>query len=196
MKKLLIKIFIINILCLVFPIQETNAFYNQQAPKSHYYTKGERIRWSDTSNLKIYIENHPKKEIVKQGFLLWEKAIPNVHFTFTNNVFIANIRCAFKERIVSISAQGITKYQCETTDASGICYFKSPVYIDIATINPNSKKEISDEEFLKVAAHEMGHALGITRHSNDANDIMSLSTTKNTMQITNRDINTFYEVYK
>ena len=89
---------------------------------------------------------------------------------------------------------GITKYT-ELKLVNGKRYF-SHVDIEVSLTNYNGG-EFTDKNLQAIALHEIGHALGITYHSDNLNDIMYKSTDsyKNTT-ISKRDLNTLKETYR
>ena len=49
---------------------------------------------------------------------------------------------------------------------------------------------------MRIALHEIGHALGINGHSSDSKDIMFMSVDKNQTTLSRRDVETLKALYK
>jgi predicted Zn-dependent protease len=69
--------------------------------------------------------------------------------------------------------------------------------VDISIVTKDfSGKAIADEEIRRVCLHEVGHALGLHRHSSNNFDIMFFSETKaGSPALTQRDRNTMARLY-
>lgn len=171
--------------------------YAQTTDKGSYINDiGKGVRWENYSNIKIYIENEPNLDyLYEQAFDTWGNAIPYFGFTYVNNKEEADIICSFVDEFFDTKA-GVTKYANNLKIINGKRYFNRPVYIEVskATIQ---KRQFTNDEILSTMIHEVGHALGITGHSKNINDVMYFSTDSyQNSSISQRDINTIDEIYK
>lgn len=148
--------------------------------------------WVNPKAIKVYVENSSKSYILENAFNIWDKALRNdLNFIFTSNKSEADISIDYVDSLNG-SAVGMT-YPSHI-EIQGKIYLHK-VDISIAKKDPTGFNQ-TDAQLLKVALHEIGHAIGILGHSNSINDIMYYSTasTKNTSPSL-RDIDSVNKLY-
>ena len=167
-------------------------------------------RWAKSKfPLKVYIQNsstaHGFKpifaDLVKESFVAWYKASDRkTPFKFLSQTekSKADITLVWtdkrlrstndkKERLKA----GLTTSQ---TTLSG--EIKSAI-IQIRTLNPFSKKAITEDRIKSTCLHEIGHALGLNGHSTNHSDIMYMGTAKRQLPaLTKRDQATIKKLYE
>lgn len=128
------------------------------------------------------------EEILRAAFQEWEsKSNSKIHFRYVNEP-PADITCQFVETIPKQepSVAGLTNYQT------------SPHHMDSASIllrTTSSIAPITDELMRIICLHEIGHALGLVRHSLDPHDVMYPFLSRQT-NLSTRDINTIRLLYE
>lgn len=169
-----------------------------------YATPNGRRRWPPTAMpLKVFI-NHgnnckgfvPEFETALiNSFLTWQNATRGVlRFVPVDNPRVADIECAWTDstKKLSLAAEG-GEARIETCGAA--IYH---VTITLLTRIPDEPSDRLTVSLLQgISLHEIGHALGLDGHSDNAQDIMYCSTNPNVEhpQLTQRDINTLYLLY-
>ncbi len=151
--------------------------------------------WEHPSNIKVYIKGNTGKELILQNaFQIWDKYQGKIHFSFVKDETKADITCYYVDRLSGKEA-GVTKFQT-ITRSNGKKYFVKAI-VEIARNKSTTGGKYTDAELLSVTLHEVGHAIGITSHSDNINDIMYYSTaTYRNSTLSNRDINTVRKLYK
>lgn len=158
-----------------------------------FASDGALKKWS-TFPVKVYIQPKKQSEDVKKAFNQWQEQTNNlVSFNFAKSIKGAQITVDFKDKLESTS-----------TKESYIAGFSKPYYkgnsivkseIHILTIDPDTKKDIPDNDIYFSALHEIGHSLGFKGHSPDTNDVMAAQSTAAKLTLTKRDINTMNLLY-
>lgn len=167
-------------------------------------------RW-DVRPIKVYIPGGSyNSQLMKKAFLQWQTSTYSaVWFTFLgdNKKDDADITVYFVEKDTkcgNLSAIGCTHSR---TNQDGF-YTHVDLYIaskavyqlvgDDGTIATKTSL-ISAPQLYRVMLHEIGHAVGIHQHSNDAKSIMykySLTDVEIPQKLTNDDLNFVYKVYR
>lgn len=167
-------------------------------------------RWSLTRMpLKVYFEpadsvkNYDKafEGAVPKALDLWCKATDGkVSWTTTTDRTESNIEVVYTDdpaavsRTQSHSEAGVCEMKASGQKGAKIAGINHAV-IKLLTTNDNGKA-FTAAELEATSAHEVGHALGISGHSANPNDVMFFAATKNVKDgLTTRDANTLRCIY-
>ena len=148
--------------------------------------------WINPKKIKVYVEPVGKSHILENAFNIWDKAMrSDMNFVFVNDSNEADITIGYVEKLTGPKV-GITYSNYITIQGK---IYLSKTKVQVAKKDPTGFVQ-SDAALLKVALHEIGHAIGVLGHSNSINDIMYYSTasTKNTSPSL-RDIDTVNKLY-
>ncbi len=167
--------------------------------KGDYYSSLDAVtRWSNPTNLAVYIKGSgPKEQILKKAFYIWDEKTSTIRFRYVRTAQEADI-IAMIAPISQINKEskqtvGVTKFSYKMYLNKK--YFKT-AYIKVSYQDINSTN-LSNAEILAIALHEVGHSLGIISHSDNKNDIMYPDTSSyRIFSPSNRDINTLEKIYK
>lgn len=170
-----------------------------------YATPSGIRRWPpECMPLRVYINQGVKckgfepefQTVLINSFLTWQNVTHGMmRFLPVDKARDANIECKWTDSAdnVTLAAEaGEAKIQISN---NGIYH----VIITLLTRLPESPTEKLTPALLQqVSLHEIGHALGIEGHSDKAQDVMYCSTNPNVEhpQLTQRDINTLYLIYR
>jgi len=141
----------------------------------------------------VYVEPHPKAQIVYRAFAEWNKKTNNyAKFRFVNSEKqLPHFYVRFsgdKERDLGIErAVGLANSKTYRST-------KYNVIITIYTLHPNTDIKLSDKELYHVSLHEIGHALGLD-HTNDINDVMYPTTQSMVQTLSEGDLKQFWSIY-
>ncbi len=153
-------------------------------------TQGQIVKW-DKRNLKIYIEEGRHKNAVIRGVAEFKNTFSDIlTLTETHDKHLSDIEVTFESRPTAKPnslelGQTMPQYNNE-----GIIQ-KS--YMQLFTIHPITKKEITEDEIYATFLHEMGHAIGIVGHSQNPNDLMYASATRSSYS--GQDVSTVRAIY-
>jgi len=145
--------------------------------------------------IKVWIEHSDNNSNLRNAFYTWQSALyPVVSFEMVNSKSKADIIVVFED------ATGA----CSSIDAVGCTQTwrlrDNPKIIPKAkiTLSYFSKTgvRLSDSTLYGILVHEIGHALGLSGHSSNQNDIMYPTTDNYNTRPTRRDINTLKLLYK
>lgn len=140
--------------------------------------------------IKIWVQPHQYSNIVYQSFEEWARAGGGcLRFRSTSNEKIANIKVYFLDSIQGTKAAGVTHSQSIPNK------YTQGATIYISLINSLTKKPFNTNTIRKIATHEIGHALGISGHSSNRNDIMYPDTSIIGFYTSNRDYATIRKMY-
>lgn len=168
-----------------------------------YVTQEGRLRWSPQRKvLKVYAGNGStvkgfKKEYVgflKEAFKQWADASQGaVAFEFVNKPDKADVECAWTadpERAASRAEGGETRL----TYQHGLI---EHAVISVLTCDPSPDSPLGPNQVRVACLHEIGHALGLSGHSPDSQDIMYCSIPLADVKpaISTRDSQTLKRVY-
>jgi len=152
--------------------------------------------WKKPTNITVYIEDDPKKELFERAFTQWNGALDGtVYFKFIDTKDNADIRCSFVQKTKGDEGGFTDWYYYEEEKKK---YFQNS-NITVAKYSPLDGKIMSDDQVYSIILHEIGHALGISDHSPFKGDIMYFSTDSFLNEkgmISKRDINTIKKLYK
>ena len=172
LKKYIIIIFICIFYLIFFYINELS--FASEIPVD---IKNSSIKWSKL-NLNIYVEDN--SEMIKNLFIDWnDKSGKIFSFEFVNNKLNADIAVLYTD-------EDLSSYGAYTT------YFHSNDEILKVVINLPKKTFSNNRENnpinMFVIKHEIGHSLGLFKHSNNKKDIMYHIKTKENIDISPHDI--------
>lgn len=140
--------------------------------------------------IKVSVEEDRLRPEVKSAFRLWQKETGGlVQFQFVESAESAQIEVRFsKVRDAGVPAieGGHTRFR---DGVSG----RLKAWITIYTQNRGAV--LGDLEIKSIALHEIGHALGINGHSDQASDIMFLSLDRSRAGLSARDVATLKALY-
>ena len=151
-------------------------------------------RWSYFP-LSVYIQDHEKAPIVKRAFSTWESSTDGIaKFRFVSSEkYYPNIVVKFSENNPNTKGS-------QFENAVGLAHSYTPLgYYAKATItvwlkNPGNTSKLSDTQLYSISLHEIGHALGILRHSPLPQDIMYFQEHGQT-SLSENDILRFKKIY-
>ncbi len=136
------------------------------------------------------------ESILINSFLTWQNDTRGqIRFIPVNDPAQANIECRWTD-----SASGL-KLAAEAGDTQ-IYADRNNIYhaiITLLTCRPDIPAEkLTNNLVHQVCLHEIGHALGIDGHSDNAQDLMYCATDPNVelVEISQRDLNTLYLIYQ
>ena len=148
--------------------------------------------WINPQEIKVYIEDSSKKYIFEKAFTTWDKALrENLNFVFVKNKQDADITIAYTEKLEK-SQVGLAETSYITIQGKKYLH---KVGILISKTDFRGFVE-TDAELYKTTLHEIGHAIGIIGHSNNARDIMYPTRFDPTFAFpSKRDIETVEKIY-
>lgn len=169
-----------NYLTYVIPGGKVIHFASSRMPLRVYISSGLSVRgW-----------NAEMRQAVIEAMRAWQSA--------------SSGRISFSQTYTEASADIIVKWRKNFTDGIlgvspletvGNTIVRSD--LNLATCYPDSDTPIPLTELKAIAAHEMGHAIGIRGHSPDPNDIMFFSRSSGRQNtLSRRDINTIGMLYR
>ena len=162
--------------------------YNQD---DYYYWKS-----SEQQNLRIYVDTTVSDEfkpILQEGFDRWFRALgSSFGYTLVTDPAEAQIVVKMGPVVGSVAQTSII-----ATNTIPASLLSASITFDPAQLPPIASNR---GVIVALAAHEFGHALGISGgsaqgHSDDAADTMFPTVTINTINITPRDMNTLLNMY-
>ena len=160
---------------------------------------GQLVRWNpSTFPLYVYVEHNSDlpeyyDKTVKRAFAQWQKAGDGfITFKFTDIEDYSDIRCYFPNNYRSENdgqrmIAGVTKFE----------YNKDKLkyaQINFASYDMNNKFR-TESALYSTALHEIGHALGISGHSVNKEDVMYPVTQHTESKISKNDISTLKLIY-
>ncbi len=162
-------------------------------------------KWQKPYNIKVYIKGYGQKlAILKNAFSIWDSRLYSlVDFSYVDNEQDANIICFYvdtpdelnyKTQSANSDAVGLTTYQYDPNFSGVKRIQKATIKISLKS---NDRRNFTDKELLSITLHEIGHALGISDHSDNMGDIMYYSTDSYKIYTpSNRDVNTVKKIYR
>lgn len=160
---------------------------------------GKLVRWNpSTFPLQVFVEDKPDlpdyyNKTVKKAFAQWQDSSDDfITFNFTDIEEYADIKCYFPDDYHSENdgqrmIAGITNFNYKNDKLEY-------AWINFASYDMNNKFR-SEDALYSTALHEIGHALGISGHSINKNDVMYPVTKHTKTQISQNDINTLKLIY-
>lgn len=178
----------------------------------YYSDLDETLIWKNPRELKVHINpNDKNKELLKEAFRKWDYALSDVvNFIYTDDSMEAHITaqtdtaetvmeiCGIEE-VVGCARYEYSQYTFDNpitkkTHESKKFLDRVNVYVSEAY----DTHKFNDNEYVGIALHEIGHALGIGSHSQIQGDVMYATTSSYSQrsgEISNRDINTVKRIY-
>ena len=164
------------------------------------------VSWENPKNIKVYIpKNHKNSELVKQGFEEWLTVTEgNIGFDYIEDEESAEIKVVFQNKF---NEKQVEWYDLAIGQTYSSIYDAIPAKIAEMKIVIVERDNI-DGTYLKkdqlytTIIHEIGHALGLWRHSFDKNSVMYKSTNddddndEQQQKITQEDIQRLKKLYK
>ncbi len=163
-------------------------------------------RWASTfMPIKVYIYpvRHLKgflpeyESILISSFMTWQNDTHGaLRFIPVNDPTQANIECRWTDSLADL------KLAAEAGDTQIFGDRNNNIYhviITILTCRPDMPGEkLTTNLMHQVCLHEIGHALGIDGHSDNAQDVMYCATDPNVeiVEISQRDLNTLFLIYQ
>lgn len=165
---------------------------NAKAKDTGSYTQelSHRSKWTQMP-IRVWIQPSSYTASAKKAFDEWQtKSGGIVRFAYVDNQNAAKIKVSFVDKL-------------DTSDADKNIGFTTLKYVGNKNISADVKilrktqanLPKSNMEIYPVILHEIGHALGLSGHSKNNNDIMYPNDFTNDVHLSNRDINTLRAIY-
>ena len=149
-------------------------------------------RWTEPKNIKTYIPQHAKKELMKQAFAAWTRATGGkLVFRYINNPKEADIKVKFVRDIADVTGNNTTIGQTYHTSRGPVMISAE---ITISDRSPNGAAFRKDAVY-RVMVHEIGHAIGWFGHSEDTSSIMYYAKVNRNATITPADVKYIRNLY-
>lgn len=149
--------------------------------------------WENPKNIRVYIpEGTQYSQIIKKCFSDWEEITQhNISFNYTNDKKIADIEVCFKSLPNKSLHWGVTQ------KVKGYCDAVTKMLITVFLRDCHSGRILSKEELRAICLHEIGHAIGLWRHSFNKNSIMYSKLIDGIKQeILKEDVERLKKIYK
>lgn len=166
-------------------------------------SQGQPLIWQQNNPIQVFIRvDQPNQmyalPLIQQGLSTWEKVTDHrLKFKQVRWVEDANIMIQLKEAPLIDPHTEIGHAEFQMPEEQLNQHRMSLVAITLNTGTPESWKTLSsqsrDEQFYRMALHEIGHAIGIWGHSPDPGDIMF--THPIASDLSERDIRTVRKLY-
>ena len=167
---------------------------NRMDSGNYYDELKDTSQWQKPYNIKVCILGSTGKEnILKKAFKTWDDSLHKmVNFSYVKEEKDADITAQFIEQLDGQKA-GVTAFKRYKL-GSKFYFRKCNIYI---ALKNHMGGLVDNTTLLTTTLHEIGHAIGITSHSDNIADIMYYSTS--TLQygkISKRDVNTVQKIYR
>ena len=167
------------------------------------------LRWNiESFPLRVYFENANTnyKENIKKAFENWSKTSGFLQFSEVFKPEDSNIIIKFIPYTCPKCTNANCTYVVATTNNTTDKYHRlDKMIITFYNTNPHGE-EFTNTEIYNTALHEIGHALGISGHSENPNDVMYSANHKSTgefslydqhiLYLSKRDLNTIALLYR
>lgn len=146
--------------------------------------------WTAPKRIKTYIPpRHHRTEMMRHAFTRWSRSTNNkIVFQYVENPKAAQIVVRFVQVIPKADREiGLTRSLFYQNGKMA----NAEIFIAEQAVNG---RKLGDDAVFTVMIHEIGHAIGISRHSTDPNSIM-YPVENDIQEIQNTDIRTVAEIY-
>lgn len=149
-------------------------------------------KWAEPKNIKTYIPQHAKRELMKQAFSAWTRATGGkIVFKYVSDSEDADIKVKFVRDIYDVTGNKTTIGLTHHVSAGP--YMKS-AEITISDRAPNGAAFRKDAVY-RVMVHEIGHAIGWSGHSESKSSIMYYAKVNRNATITPADVKYINKLY-
>ena len=200
---------LIHDLAKVLSSQQEVIAHNPGVEKAQDYlafcTANEKVRWKKNGGaVKVYIQSGSGvknfkpgfDKVLRESFNDWVTGTGGVvSIKFVNSKSDADVDCMFTDnfgQVSSLAEGGETQMHFDSIGGFSHCS------IVLLTAHATNTLPPSENELREVCLHEIGHSLGLTGHSPNANDIMYCSESEvetKRPQLTARDLATLKRLY-
>jgi tetratricopeptide (TPR) repeat protein len=135
-------------------------------------------------------------EILRQCFSDWANAAKGlISFQYVDDPFKSDLECSWSNDPHTLANQAEAGETRLTTNKRTLAIVHGS--IRLLTVPLVQALPVTDNRLRTTCLHEIGHALGLTGHTQNPNDIMFFSAhiTDNRFELTPRDINTLVRLY-
>ena len=174
--------------------RQKDVFKANSKDTGNFYDANQSRKWKNPKKIKVCVLGRTGKEyILKRAFRTWViRSNYAVDVTFVDDPKTADIKCYFVNTVSKTQA-GITSSKFAKSPDGKIYMIQAEVKVGL--LNPYGGK-YTDKNLESIALHEAGHALGISNHSDNINDIMYYSTESyKNGYLSRRDVNTLKALY-
>lgn len=162
------------------------------------------IRWNTSEPITYAISGKPDVpseyfNVVRSAFENWQTATNGkILFKEVNNTKVANIVVRFVDDILSNENYVIEQTGKTVPDYKDDVLNRMDIYLKIFD---SKGQNFTREKFMTLAQHEVGHAIGLSGHSVDEDDVMfyqndTIDENTELQWISDKDVNTMMLVYK
>lgn len=146
--------------------------------------------WFNPRHIKTYIPpNNKRTAMMRRAFAEWTRATKGKFvFRYVTSPNTAQVKVFFVDEIPNADREiGLTKFRYTKTNK----ITHAEVYIAEYT---TTGRKLRNNEVYTVMLHEIGHAMGISKHSNDPLSIM-YPTENDAQEILKSDIKSLADIY-
>ena len=152
--------------------------------------------WKNPKSIKVFMPcDSQYSELMKKCFEKWEEVTQyNVLFNFTDDKDDADINVVFKSKFDSSDVEWYDFYIGQTVAE---CSNNPKMTITIVEKDNAVVRKLEQEEIIQTMLHEIGHSIGLWRHSFDKNSIMySTVNSEIKQEILEKDVERLKKMYK
>ena len=152
--------------------------------------------WKNSKNINVYIPAESTySQAMEQCFKKWEEVTQhNISFHYINDKEIADIEVIFKSKFDS---NEIKWYDFDIGRTTLQFSDKPKMTINIVQKDNAVGRYLKDDEIINIMLHEIGHSIGLWKHSCNKKSVMYAEIDKETEQkILKEDIARLSKIYK
>ena len=162
----------------------------RQNDRGNYVSELDNCTYWAEQKIRVFIQQSPYKPYAQKALNEWQqKTGGTVAFQYVPVEQRGQIKIYFVDKILNAPSSylGLTnlKYAGDKNKSATIQILQ----------RTDSNKMRSYAQVYPVVLHEVGHALGLSGHSKNNNDIMYENNNTNDVHLSNRDINTIKAIY-